>query len=145
VTNLEQEAVSNDHDDETHVSVPVDTVSPHLGVSTGEWNLFDKVSSRHDFLMHVTLVEALDDPDVIEDSQDSYMLSTSDSLLDLDVPPVGPEIDLEPADETIDRHESLISYKYYSPPSTYIHSSLSLNYTSTYPHPLILHPLILIP
>jgi len=105
------------------------TTEPQLSLPAISENFAFGVSTNKDFapstssLQHshtAAALQPLDDTTGFDNYEDSFLLPGQDALDDTTLLPVPSDFDFEPADETIERDVSLITYQHYSPPSEFL-------------------------
>lgn len=89
-----------------------------VGVSTGKEST-SALSSLH-CSYTATALQPLNDTTGFDDYQDSFLLPDQDTSNETTLLPGPSDLDFEPADETIERDVSLITYQHYSPPSKFV-------------------------
>lgn len=101
---------------ESQLSLPKET---NTEISTGE-NVWPAVPSLQ-YSDTALALPPLHDSTGFDDYQDSFLLPDQNTSTDTDLLPIPSDFDFEPADETIERDVSLITYQHYSPPSELTH------------------------
>ena len=97
------------------LSLPVVSGDSDIGVLTGKG--FASALSFLPCSYTATVLQPFDDSTGFDRFEDSFLLPDQDASNDTTLIPVSSGFDFEPADETIERDVSLITYQHYSPPS----------------------------
>lgn len=104
---------------EPQLSLPDIPKSLDVGVPTGKD--FTTSTSLSQCSYTATALQPFDDSTGCDTYQDSFLLPDQHAANHTTLIPDPSDFDFEPADETIERDVSLITYQHYSPPSEFIH------------------------